>query len=260
MALKTIRRHSRKSIFLHWFNAACWFFLLATGIGLLDNKALQPFGMWWVHLMHAIFGSAANLLLVHEACGIVWALTFFVYSVVFLFSETLPFLKEIFSFSYRNDLVWLTRKMIMMSAGQAVLRKLGHDPELPAQGFYNAGQKMFAIPAVLGGIVIAGSGLVMVFSKFFADPGPVQWSILIHYTGVCLVLAGLLVHIFMASIAKGEQPAFHSMFTGVVPEEFAREHNALWYKSVCENMGNISGESLEPAGQPDAKAEDLSNA
>jgi len=249
MALKMIRRHSPKSIFLHWFNAACWFFLLFTGIGLLDNKDLQPFGMWWVHLMQGIFGSAANLLWVHEACGLLWASVMFLYALVFIFSETLPFLKEIFSFSYRNDLVWLTRKMILMTAGSSILRKIGHEPDLPDQGFYNAGQKMFAIPAVLGGIVIVCTGLIMTFSKSLSDPGPVQWAILIHYTGVCLVFAGLLVHIFMASIARGEQPAFRSMFTGVVPEDFARVHNPLWYRTIVGEVLPRSEEALESAAE-----------
>jgi len=250
MALKMIRRHSPKSIFLHWFNAACWFFLLFTGVGLLDNKDLQPFGMWWVHLMQGVFGSAANLLLAHEACGLLWASVMFLYALVFIFSETVPFLKEIFSFSIRDDVVWLIRKMTLMTAGTAVLRKMGQEPDLPDQGFYNVGQKMFAIPAVLGGAVIACTGLVMTFSTFLADPEPVQWAILIHYIGVCLVFAGLLVHIFMASIASGEQPAFRSMFTGFVPEDFAEHHNPLWYRSIKGNViyaSETAGEAAEEA-------------
>lgn len=249
MALKMIRRHSPGSIFLHWFNAACWFFLFFTGVGLLDNKDLQPFGMWWVHLMHGIFGSAANLLWVHEACGILWASVMLVYALVFILSETLPFLKEIFSFSLRDDLVWLIRKMTLMTAGSSVLRKIGHEPELPDQGFYNAGQKMFAIPAVLGGIVIACTGLIMTFSKSLVDPVPVQWAILVHYIGVCLVFAGLLVHIFMASIARGEQPAFRSMFTGFVPEDFAEHHNPLWYRSIKGDVAYSPEKSIESAGE-----------
>ncbi len=227
-----IRRHNRKSIFLHWFNALCWALLLPTGIGLLENKDLQPLGAWFPELMSTIFGGPENLLLFHEICGIIWAGVFLVYSIAFVRSESVPFLREIFSFSLRNDLVWLIRKMTLMTAGSSVLKRLGQDTSLPEQGFYNAGQKMFAIPAVLGGVVIAVSGSIMAFSKLFVDPVPVQWSILLHYIAVCLVFAGLLVHIFMASIAKGEQPAFRSMFTGMVPEEFAKEHNSLWYKSI----------------------------
>jgi formate dehydrogenase subunit gamma len=184
----------------------------------------------------------------------------FVYALVFICSETVPFLKEIFTFSRRNDGLWLTRKMIMMTAGSSVLRKLGQKPELPEQGFYNAGQKMFAIPAVLGGIVIACTGLIMTFSKLFNDPHPVQWAILIHYTGVCLVFAGLLVHIFMASIASGEQPAFRSMFTGVVPEDFARQHNPLWYRAVKGGNTTSYQKPVESDGREGVQSENPSDA
>jgi len=49
------------------------------------------------------------------------------------------------------------------------------------------------------------------------------------------VFAGLLIHIYMASIAAGERPAFISMFTGTVPEDYARHHHRLWYEKVKEN-------------------------
>jgi formate dehydrogenase subunit gamma len=232
MGQKMIRRHNRKSIFAHWFNAACWAFMLPTGIGLIDNKGLNPLGAWLPELMRGIFGAPENLLVAHEICGILWAGVMLVYSIAFIRSETLPFLKEIFSVSFPGDPLWLVKKMILMTAGPSLLGKLGQDAELPEQGFYNTGQKMFAVPAVLGGIVIVITGLIMTFSKSFASPVPAQWSILIHYVGVGLVFAGLLVHIFMASIAKEERPAFRSMFTGYVPEEFAMHHNSLWYKSI----------------------------
>ena len=60
----------------------------------------------------------------------------------------------------------------------------------------------------------------------------VQWAILIHFVTVGLVFAGLLIHVFMASIAAGEQPAFISMFTGTVPEDYARHHHKLWLDEV----------------------------
>ena len=31
-----IRRHSRSAIFMHWFNAICWIFLLFSGFALLQ--------------------------------------------------------------------------------------------------------------------------------------------------------------------------------------------------------------------------------
>jgi formate dehydrogenase subunit gamma len=95
------------------------------------------------------------------------------------------------------------------------------------------GQKLFAIPAVFGGIVIAVTGIIMLASKFYTiDTTIVQWSILIHFVASGAVFAGLLIHIFMASIATGELPALISIFTGTVPEDYAKHHHKLWYDEV----------------------------
>ena len=147
-----IRRHSRKGIFLHWFNTGCWLFLLFTGVGLLNNKDFQPLGMWWPALLHWIFGAPQNLLIAHEACGILWISVLAVYSLLFWRTEVFPFLKEVLTVSVKSDGLWLIKKMTMMTAGSAPLRKFGLDSHLPDQGFYNVGQKMFAAPAVFVGL------------------------------------------------------------------------------------------------------------
>lgn len=64
------------------------------------------------------------------------------------------------------------------------------------------------------------------------DPFVVQWSILIHFVTVGIVFAGLLIHIYMASIAAGELPVLISMFTGTVPEEYAKHHHKFWYDEI----------------------------
>jgi formate dehydrogenase subunit gamma len=117
--------------------------------------------------------------------------------------------------------------------GYKALEKLGFEPKIPDQGFYNVGQKLFAIPAVFGGVVIAVTGMIMLYSKYFViGTTIVQWSILIHFIVVGIVFAGLLVHIYMASIAAGELPALISMFTGTVPESYAKHHHRLWYEEI----------------------------
>jgi formate dehydrogenase subunit gamma len=238
MGTRMIRRHSSAAIFFHWFNAVCWLFLLATGLGLVDNEKLQPLGMWWPRLLHSLFGARETLLLTHEVCGFIWAGVCLIYGVAMAKGETIPFLRQIFRFAVRDDARWLVRKGILMTMGAGVLRRLGQDPQLPDQGFYNIGQKLFAIPAVLGSVVIAVTGSIMALSKAFTGTGVVQWAILLHFVAVGIVFAGLLVHIFMASIAKGELPAFKSMFTGTVPEDFARHHNKLWYEEVMQKESN----------------------
>ena len=115
-------------------------------------------------------------------------------------------------------------------------------PEIPDQGFYNVGQKFFAIPALFGGMIIAVTGWIMTFSmQDLTSVDTVQWSILIHFITVGLVFAGLLIHIYMAAIAKGELPALISMFTGKVPADYAKHHHRFWFEEVT---------SQEPEADP----------
>ena len=233
MGSRMIKRHSKLSIFIHWFNAVCWLFLLATGLGLIKNEKLDPIGGWWPDLMRGLFGGGENLLLVHWICGLIWAVVFLVYGILCVKKDVLPFIKEIFTYSPANDLLWLIKKPIQMTLGYKALEKLGFEPKIPDQGFYNMGQKLFAILAVFGGVVIAVTGMIMLYSKYFViGTTIVQWSILIHFIVVGIVFAGLLVHIYMASIAAGELPALISMFTGSVPESYAKHHHRLWYEEI----------------------------
>jgi formate dehydrogenase subunit gamma len=228
-----IKRHTKASIFMHWFNAVCWFFLLATGLGLIKNSNLDPIGGWWPDMMRGIFGGGENLLLVHVVCGLIWIAVFLVFAIVRLRKEVIFFIKEIFSFSPVNDTLWIIKKGIQMTMGYKMLERLGFKSKIPEQGFYNVGQKLFAIVSILGGIVIAVTGIVMYSSKFIImDTVIVQWSILIHFVTAGVVFAGLLIHIYMASIAAGELPALISMFTGTVPEEYAKHHHKFWYDEM----------------------------
>ncbi len=110
---------------------------------------------------------------------------------------------------------------------------MGLGRDIPPQGFYNMGQKSFAQAALLGGLVIAATGVIMILSQVtFGEEETmlVSWAIMLHYLFVGLVFAGLIIHVYMAAIAREERPGFWSMFTGSVPEDYARHHHALWYE------------------------------
>jgi len=235
MNSKAIQRHTKVTIFMHWFNALCWLLLLATGLGLIKNEDLQLMGGWWSNLMYGIFGSGETLLLVHEICGVTWLVVFIVYMIFGSRKYVIPFLKQICTHSPASDLKWLIKKNIQMTLGKKWLKRLGFSPDIPDQGFYNTGQKLFAVASVLGGMVIAATGLIMFFSNILLEnTAIVQWAIVIHFVSVGVVTGGLLVHIYMAAISPDERPAFFSMFTGSVPEDYAEHHHKLWYDAIKE--------------------------
>lgn len=230
----THKRHDKSDIFIHWFNAACWLLLLLTGVGLIQNPAIDPFGSGYPEAMRSMVGGGGNLLVIHEIIGGLWILGFLFYLLV-NFRGARFFLAEIFSVSPARDMGWMIKKMVLMTLGPKALKMMGMNPELPDQGYYNMGQKAFAQASVVGGVIIAVTGIVMVLSDrtLGADAtGWVGWAVALHFIAVGLVFAGLLVHIYMAAISPEERPGFKSMFTGVVPDGYAKHHHRLWWEKV----------------------------
>ncbi|MFW6388584.1 MAG: cytochrome b/b6 domain-containing protein, partial [Desulfohalobiaceae bacterium] len=80
----------------------------------------------------------------------------------------------------------------------------------------NAGQKLFAQLSVLAGVILLGTGVWMFLSTIVVDnPNPVAWSRTIHYLFAGLVLAGLIIHVYMAAISRDGRPALKSMFSAM---------------------------------------------
>ncbi len=227
------KRHDRSSIYIHWFNALCWFLLLLTGLGIVKPE-YNPLGAWYPELLRSLFGGGAGLLVFHEIVGLAWIAGFILYLLVNM-KGAAYFLKEVFSVSPNRDIAWMLKKMVVMTLGPKALRNMGQTPDLPEQGFYNMGQKAFAQASVLGGVGIAATGMIMFLSDRALGAEAtvlIGWSITLHYLAVGLVFAGLLVHIYMAAISPEEQPGFKSMFTGTVPEDYAKHHHSLWWKEL----------------------------
>lgn len=224
------KRHDKSDIFIHWFNAVCWFLLLLTGVGLIQHPAIDPFGSGYPEALRAMVGGGGNLLFIHEVIGLAWIAGFVFYLLINL-KGAIFFLSEVFPVSPERDIPWLFKKMALMTIGPKVLK----DPNLPDQGYYNMGQKAFAQASVVGGVVIAVTGVIMYLSDrtFGAEAtGLVSWAITLHFISVGLVFAGLLVHIYMAAISPEERPGFKSMFTGVVPDNYAKHHHRLWWEKL----------------------------
>ena len=231
---KLFKRHDRSDIFIHWFNAACWLLLLLSGVGLIQNPDIDPFGSGYPEALRSLVGGGANLLAIHEGIGLIWIAGFIFYLLI-NFRGAKFFLAEVFAVSPARDMGWMLKKMVLMTLGPKALKAVGMDPELPDQGYYNMGQKAFAQASVVGGIVIAVTGVIMYLSDrtFGAEAsGWVSWSITLHFISVGLVFAGLLVHVYMAAISPEERPGFKSMFTGVVPGDYAKHHHRLWWEKV----------------------------
>lgn len=236
-----VRRHSASAIFMHWYNAVCWLLLLFSGFALLANPLMQPVGEWWSSLWTGLFGPL-GLLRLHVVIGMAWVVMYAVYLVFRIRSEALPFLREITDLHPVSDMIWCMRKGMWLVLGEKLMRRLGLDPELPPQGFYNAGQKLVAVIAVLCSLGLALTGLLLVFVS--GRPGTeelLRICLLVHFCCAGLMALFLPVHIYMAAFAPGEAPALRSMFTGFVHLEHVRHHNPLWFRKLMENGSTKNG-------------------
>lgn len=235
-----IRRHSASALFMHWFNALCWLILLASGLALLHNPAMQPVGQWWVNLWADFLGEE-TLLMLHLGIGALWLTVYAIYLLLCARSDAVPFLQEILRISPVSDAVWCLRKGFLLVLGPARMRTLGLNSELPPQGFYNAGQKLVAVIAVIGSLGLAVTGLWLSALVFRLVPTPAgvmvftQWVLVMHFACAAVVAVFLPVHIYMAAFAPGEGPALRSMLSGMIPIGFIRHHNPLWYKELIRD-------------------------
>jgi formate dehydrogenase subunit gamma len=134
---RMIPRHTRWGIFIHWFNAGCWFFLLVTGLGLISNPHLQPLGQWYPNALRAAFGGGAGLLVAHEVVAFTWLAVWVYYLFRFGLRYAAPFLRSVLTLDPNRDIQWMVKKNIQMTLGYKAMARLvkplGWDGGLPPQ-------------------------------------------------------------------------------------------------------------------------------
>ncbi|MGC8792827.1 MAG: cytochrome b/b6 domain-containing protein [Bryobacteraceae bacterium] len=219
---RMIKKHHVAIMLLHWFNAFVWLAELVTGAALIDNNRFGFAPRWYIELLTGVFGARANILRFHIAVGVAWITVLLVYAIfgwrTYLRREVLE--REIAL--DRDDWQWLRIRILRMLDRT-------HEP-LPPQGIYNAGQKLFALSVYTMVPFIAISGLIMALHW---GPGAlVGWAAAVHFSAVAVVVSGLMIHVYMGAVFPEEKPAFFSMITGLVPEEYAYKHHRKWWEEV----------------------------
>jgi formate dehydrogenase subunit gamma len=217
-----IKKHQVAVVLLHWFNAMVWAIELATGCALIVAPGYRFMPVWYLKMMESLAGDRANLLRMHIAVGVVWTIVFIVYAIFgwrhYLHTEVLR--KEVGLDA--DDFSWLRIRL---------LRLLNRTrEELPPQGAYNAGQKLYALMIYTMIPLIMITGWIMATHAFGSFI--VQWSMLFHFFAVGMVVSGLMIHVYMGAVFPEERPAFYSMITGTVDELYAYRHHFKWWRDV----------------------------
>lgn len=249
MLQRHIKKHHVAIILLHWFNATTWLFELITGLALISSPHFRVAPLWFLTLLEGVFGSRANLLRFHIALGLTWVIVFLVYGIfgsrTYLSQEVLK--KEI-ALDW-DDFQWLRIRL---------LRILGRTTEeLPPQGSYNAGQKLFAVAVYAMIPLVMFSGLIMAFHWFGSQV--VAWAIVVHFVSVGLVVSGLMIHVYMGAVFPEEKAAFFSMLTGTVNELYAYDHHFKWWREVkmAERAWEAQRQETAAPASPHTVAENM---
>jgi formate dehydrogenase subunit gamma len=218
----TIKKHDVAIVLLHWFNASAWLLELLTGLALIIGPAYRVMPLWYSNMIRSALGSGGNLLRVHITIGLLWIVVFCVYGIFgyrnYLHHEVL--INEVGL--DKDDWKWLRVKLLL------ILNRTKE--ELPPQGSYNAGQKMYALLVYAMLPVIAVTGLIMAFHLISTTV--VAWAMLFHFVAVGMVVSGLMVHAYMGAVFPEERPAFFSMITGRVNELYAYRHHFKWWRET----------------------------
>lgn len=191
-----VRRFNLTERWIHLFRMLSFLLLLVTGFVFFYNN---------IPLSQTLFGNRAGCITVHLVAGSLFAAT----SMLSL----LIWAKDAVFQSY--DWHW-----IKMLGGY-----IGHGNPDPPAGKFNAGQKIFFWSTGLFSVLLALSGLLLVFRKSL-DPTMVYPLQMVHGTTAFLLVTEILVHAYLGTIAN--PGTGRAMINGLVDRTWIRRHHPLW--------------------------------
>jgi formate dehydrogenase subunit gamma len=122
-------------------------------------------------------------------------------------------------------------------------------------GRFNAGEKTFFWGGVVVlTIVMAATGLVLLFPNFEQLRTTMQQMSIIHAIAGIIFIAMSFGHIYMGTV--GMEGAYQSMRSGYVDEVWAKEHHELWYNELKSRRPSAAPGGAVPAGAPRAGRDD----
>jgi formate dehydrogenase subunit gamma len=138
------------------------------------------------------------------------------------------------------DMRWLVKMWGFLMRGE-------HVPS----GRFNAMEKIwFWLFVVVLSVVVAWSGLILLFPNFDQSRAVMQDAWVVHTIAALVYIAMSLGHIYMGTI--GVEGAYQNMRAGVTDETWAKEHHEYWYNDVKSGKVPAAGGAV-PAGAPHMK-------
>ncbi|MGV6804798.1 MAG: formate dehydrogenase subunit gamma [Ruegeria sp.] len=200
---RTIPRFSLSQRVVHWVIAALFVLLAITGLMLLFGRPfLIPI------LGKPAFGVLATASMqAHNLFGPI-----FIGALVMLF---LTFVRG--NIPGPGDIGWIVR-------GGGLLG--GH----VSSGRYNAGEKAWFWTAVIAGLALSATGILLSFPDDLGTRNLLHGAELIHAVAALVFIGFGIGHIYLGTV--GSEGALEGMVTGEVDENWARTHHDLWLNEV----------------------------
>ena len=254
---RIIERFNSLERFAHWLTGGTFIVLGITGLNIMYGRYVfggQATGSGEFGGLHQFFAAVtAYGKLVHNFLAFGFMLGLVLILVLWL-RDNIP---------NRLDLKWL-------AVGGGMFTKNTHPPAKK----FNAGQKLLFWVVILGGLSMSLSGISLMFPFTFAMFGKtfaalnvfglglpadlsvveeMQLSQLWHALVSLVMIAIVIAHIYIGTL--GMEGAFDAMGSGMVDENWAREHHGMW---VAEIKGEAppsdhddGGAAPQEAAQPD---------
>lgn len=203
---RTIPRFTHAERAAHWFVAATFILLAASGLMILFGKyVLQPvIGVG----AFAVVASAA--LQGHNLFGPLFAAGIVVMFVLYL-KDNGP---------RAADVAWVLKGGLFFK---------GH----VSSWKFNFGEKTWFWISSLGGFALAASGLLLDFPGLAQTVQQLQLAHIVHAVAAVVVIAASFGHMYLGTV--GVEGALEGMTTGRVDEAWALEHHDLWAKDAIES-------------------------
>jgi formate dehydrogenase subunit gamma len=108
------------------------------------------------------------------------------------------------------------------------------DDQLPPEGRFNYGQKLFFWLMLYGVILLLISGIGLWFVE--SIPWSLRWlrylAVTVHVAAALATIGGFIIHVYMGTaMVRG---GFTSIIRGEVSTAWARSHHRLWYEEVTK--------------------------
>lgn len=200
----TVERWRKFDRYLHWTVAGLFIVLTLTGLSVLYGRYFLPEVMG-----RSGFSSFLQLgKLLHNYLGVLFSLC--------LLLMLLKWLKN--NIPNGDDIVWF------LKGGGMIKGKHPH------AGYMNGGEKLWFWVLLVGGIALAGSGLVLDFPFFTELRNDLQTANIVHSISALILICGAIAHAYIGSL--GTEGALEGMVGGEVDETWAKQHHDLWYQEL----------------------------